>query len=203
MYNFESVLLPNEVILYQGRSVPGKGSKVNGGSIFLICFALILQTLMIWSVATDSGDGFNFNFIFIFLILTFFGGLGAYDLIYNLIFKKICVADDYYCLTNKRAMKYESKKNKLVFGYLINYVDIKYVNVKDNYGDVYMGVVLDEKNYTDGVDALGDIKDILLNPNPENMPIIKFESIEDPKKIANLVRDTRLEILKNNNKAND
>lgn len=113
MYNFENNLLVDEKILYQGKPTPGKGGKSVGGLLFLICFALGIQALMILSVVTKTGDGaggINLGFIIIFLAATLFLGLGVYGLFYNLFLKKKQVADDFYCLTNKRAMKYEAKK---------------------------------------------------------------------------------------------
>ena len=196
MYNFSSHLLANEKILYQGQPVPGKGSKSLGGILFLICFALFIQVALIWSVVTKTGDGangVNLTFIIIFLTATEFLGFGIYGLLYNLVLKKKQVADDFYCLTNIRAMKYEAKKNKLVFGYLAYYDDIHCNNVKDNFGDVYMGVVADEKSQND-ISSLSVIKDLMMNPNPENMPLINFESIEDPYKVMNLVKEAKRDL---------
>jgi len=198
MYNFSSHLLADEKILYQGQPVPGKGGKGVGGLVFLICFALAIQIAMIWSVVTGTGDGangINLSFIIIFLVATLFLGLGVYGLFYNLVLKKKQVADDFYCLTNMRAMKYEAKKNKLVFGYLAYYDDIHCSNVKDNFGDVYMGIVMDEESTDDASQTLSTLKDLMMNPNPENMPFLNFESIEHPYKVMNLAKEAKQNIL--------
>ena len=198
MYNFSSHLFADEKILYQGQPVPGKGDKGVGGLIFLICFVLSIQIFMILSVINEIGDGANgidSEFIFIFLIATFFLVIGIYGLFYNLVLKKKEVADDFYCLTNMRAMKYEAKKNKLVFGYLAYYDDIHCGNVKDNFGDVYMGIVIDERSTNDVSQALLTVKDVLMNPNPENMPFLNFKSIEDPYKVKNLAKEERQNFL--------
>ncbi len=190
MYDFSSNLLENEEILYQGRPVPGKGSKSIGGLIFVICFSLVTQIILIWSVITKTGDGFDMGFIVIFLAAAVFEYVGISGIYYNLVKKKKEVADDFYCLTNMRAMKYEEKENKLVFGYLSHYDDIRCDNVKDNFGDVYMGIIIkEEKN--DDLQKLSSIKDLMTNPDPLNMPFITFESIENPYRVMNLVQDAK------------
>lgn len=190
MHDFSSNLLENEEILYQGRPVPGKGSKSIGGLIFVICFSLVTQIILIWSVITKTGDGFDMGFIVIFLAAAVFEYIGISGIYYNLVKKKKEVADDFYCLTNMRAMKYEEKENKLVFGYLSHYDDIRCDNVKDNFGDVYMGIIIkEEKN--DDLQKLSSIKDLMTNPDPLNMPFITFESIENPYRVMNLVQDAK------------
>ncbi len=186
MYDFNSNLLENEEILYQGRPVPGKGDKNLKGLIFFTCFPIIMQIILIWSVITGNGDGENgitFSFVIIFLVAGLLACFGLYGLYYNLIKKKKAVSDDFYCLTNIRVMKYESKKNKLVFGYLARYKDIHCDNVKDNFRDVYMGIYLKD-NYDDK-ENMGALKD-LMHPNLEDMPFIVFESIEHPYKVMDL-----------------
>lgn len=91
-------------------------------------------------------------------------------------------------------MKYEAKKNKLVFGYLEYYDDIHCSNVTGNYGDLYMGIVMEEENNDSAIETLVNIKDILINPNPENMPVIIFESIKNPSKIMKLAKEARINI---------
>lgn len=174
--------------------MPGKGGKGVGGLVFLICFALAIQIAMIWSVVTRTGDGangINLNFIIIFLVATLFLGLGVYGLFYNLVLKKKQVADDFYCLTTMRAMKYEAKKNKLVFGYLAYFDEMRCNNVKDNFGDFYMGIVMDEESSQ----TLATLKDLMMNPNPENMPFINFESIENPYQVMKLAKEAKQNIM--------
>ncbi len=198
MYNFSQHLMADEKILYQGRSVPGKGGKAVGGLVFLIFFALAIQGLMIWSVITKTGDGangINLSFIVIFLAVTLFLGLGVYGLFYNLVLKKKVVADDFYCLTNMRAMKYEMKKNKLVFGYLAYYDEMRCDNVKDNFGDFYMGIVFNDEYTDDSLQTIAQLKNIIMNPNPENMPFINFESIENPYQVMKLAKEAKQNIL--------
>ena len=88
MYDFSSNLLENEEILYQGRPVPGKGSKSIGGLIFVICFSLVTQIILIWSVITKTGDGFDMGFIVIFLAAAVFEYVGISGIYYNLVKKK-------------------------------------------------------------------------------------------------------------------
>lgn len=180
MYNFSNHLLEGEKILYQGQPVPGKGSKSVGGSLLLICMGLIV------------GIGSLVSIVF-FLVAALFLGLGVYVLVYNLILKQKRIADDFYCLTNMRVMKYESKKNKLVFGYLAYYDEIRCNNVKDNFGDLYMGMVINESSFLKTIEYT---KKSLTDPDPENMPSITFESIESPYKVEKLVCTAKEELLR-------
>lgn len=199
MYDFSSYLLADEKILYQGCPVPGKGSKGIFGLIFIICFMVGIQILMIWSVATGiSAEGIGFGFIGIFLVTIFFIVLCVYALFYNLVLKKKHVADDFYCLTNMRAIKYQEKNNKLIFGYLAYYDDIHCANVKDNFGDVYMGSSMEEENIEDPQSAyqtLGNIKDMMTNLDPEDMPYIIFDSIEKSYEVMNLAKEAKQKLL--------
>lgn len=180
MYNFSNHLLEGEKILYQGQPVPGKGSKSVGGSLLLICMGLIV------------GIGSLVSIVF-FLVAALFLGLGVYVLVYNLILKQKRIADDFYCLTNMRVMKYESKKNKLVFGYLAYYDEIRCNNVKDNFGDLYMGMVINESSFLKTIEYT---KKSLTDPDPENMPCITFESIESPYKVEKFVCTAKEELLR-------
>lgn len=198
MYNFKQHLEDDEKILYEGQATPGKGEKSVGGLIFVIGFMLCLQIAMIGAVVSKTGDGakgIDSDFIFLFLITLAFEGIAVYALIYNFFIKKKAVADDYYCLTNKRAFKYETKKDKLVFGYLVNYEEIEVLNEKENYGDLRMMMVVQE-NECKQMD-INDIKELIFNPNPEDMPCITFEAIENPYIVLALAQKAREEILKN------
>lgn len=201
MFDFSKYLEKDEKILYQGTPVPGKGDKSIGMLIFIIVFMAIVQGLLIWSVVTGAGDGANgvdLSFIIIFGVTLFFDGIAIYNIVYLKFFKKIAVKDDYFCITNKRALKYESKKNKLVYGYLVNYVHITCENEKGGYGDLYMQI--DIKESDDAAETLAYVKDIMRNPNPENMPSIIFECIENPRNVRKIVKEARDKILESNNK---
>ena len=135
MYDFNKHLDSDEKILYQGKSNVGKGSKNIGAGLLVIGFMLIIQFLLVWSLKTGIGDGangFNLNYLIIFLVSLIFDAYAICLVVYTLILKNKKIADDYYCLTNKRALKYEEKTDKLVYGYLINYDDVKVINQKKN-----------------------------------------------------------------------
>lgn len=201
MYDFKKHLLENEEILYEGRAFPGKGGKEIIGLLFVICFSLFVLALLIWSVVTGTGDGANgvtIEFIIIFLVFLLFLGIGLYGLVYNLFLKKIQVADDYYCLTNIRAMKYESKKDKLVYGYLKKYEEIYCENVKGGYGDLYMVSAIDEKYLNDHNMSVLDY--LLSKSDPEDMPSMCFESIKNPRQLRKMAIDARRKIIDNENK---
>lgn len=191
MYNFEQHLLKNEKILYQGRSVPGKGGKNIGGLLFLVLFSLVVLILLMWKFFETRGAEWNIS-LGILIILVFLG-LGLYGLIYNVFLKRKRVADDFYCLTNQRVLKYESKKTKLVYGNLSTYEDIQCLNMKDNFGDVYFGIVLDEGN--NDAQTLATLKELMVNPDPVNMPFIYFESIENPTQVMKLAEEARNKLL--------
>lgn len=202
MYDFSKHLFPDEKILYQGKPTLGKTAKDIKGILLFIGFALLIQIVMILSVITGTGDGKNgitLGFILIFLVVTLFLGLGIYGLFYNVILKKKRIADNAYCLTNIRAMKYESKKGKFVFGYLAHYDDYYCSNVKNNFGDVYMGIIFKEQNGDSATKTLLKLKDLMMKPDPENMPFINFESIEDPYNVIHLIEDAKQNIKKEEN----
>lgn len=196
MYKFEQYLNSDEIILYQGRPVPGKGSKHVGGEIFIIVFTLIIQLLMIWSVVTKTGDGANgvdVSFVIIFSVTLLFSGIGIYSIIYKLFLKQKVVIDDYYYLTNERVFKYESKKDKLVYGYLINYEEIYSDSCKDGYGDVYFGIIMKESG--DSEEDMSKLMDHLITPDSQNMPTIKFESIKSPREVVKIAKDARRKLV--------
>lgn len=202
MYNFLQHLLANETILYQGRPTTGKGGKSLGGYFFLIGFTLVVALIMILSVITGTGDdenGITITFLIIFTTNIFFLAIGVHGLIYELFLKKKQVANDFYCLTNLRAMKYEEKKNKLVFGYLANFDSISCDNIKDNFGDLCMTIGTNEEAENNPNFTLEQINEMFTNPNPENMPSIEFSSIESPEKVMNLAIMARQNNLQSKN----
>lgn len=163
----------------------------------MLVFELLIQALLIFSVVLKIGDGangINISFVIIFLVTLIIEILVIKSLVYKLFIKKRSVSDDYYCLTNRRAFKYESKKDKLVYGYLANYDDIHSDSRKEGYGDVYMGIIY--KKTGDSKLDLSNMKKLLMNPDPENMPCILFESIKSPIKVAKLAREARDELKK-------
>ncbi len=198
MYNFSQHLFANETILYQGRPNPGKGGKPLGGCLFLMAFSAVIALIMIWSVIAKVGDGkdgisISFTIIFLFDLLFFI--IGAYSLINALFLKKRKIADEFYCLTNLRAMKYEEKKNKFIFGYLANFNSINCNNVKDNFGDLSMMLGKSAETETHSDSNLQQVLEEIINPNPENMPIIEFLSIENPENVMRLAMMAKQSIL--------
>lgn len=203
MYKIENYLNNNEQIIYEGRATLGKSSKAVGGEIFVIVFMLLIQVLLVWSVTTGTGDGangINLSFIIIFGSTLLFSGICLYSLIYKLFLKQRMIKDYYYYLTNIRVLKYEFKNDKLVYGYLINYEDIHINSKKDNYGDVYMGIIM--KDSSDAKNVLKKVINRMINQDPKNMPFIIFESVESPNNVARIAVEARKQLLKegyNNN----
>ena len=201
MFDFNKYLMKDEKIIWQGRPNPGKGAKVDSvsGYIFVFVFMLLVQVLLIWSVITGTGDGANgvdLTFILFFSITLFFQGTIIWNAVYNTFIKPKIIADDYYCLTNKRALKYESKTNKLVYGYLIDYEDTGMINVKGGYGDVFLQKRVKESG--NDQEDITKLCETVLNHDPTSMPYIKFESIKSPKTVLSLVNKARSGLKKNN-----
>ena len=193
MYNFEQHLFKDEKILYEGRAVPGEGGKSISGLLMAVGAMLFIQLLLIIDIQYKKSQGIEVDYpiTIIFMFTFLFEGLAIWGLIYNIFLKKKEVADDFYCITTKRAFKYEAKTNKLIFGYLEYYEDMKIYNEKDNFGDLYMGIAISE----DDKISPQELKELMFNPNPENRPNITFESIENPKYVLELSRQARYEIL--------
>lgn len=193
MFDFNNQLIEEETILYEGIPILGKTDKNILGELVVIGFILIIQILLIWSVVTKTGDGangINLSFIIIFLTTLLFAALVVYNIIYKLFIKDKKIAKHQYCITNKRVIKYDGKNNELIFGNLSNYEFIEVQNKKNNHGDLYMGVLINE-NVNSNTDTLIEIKNTLLNKNPNDAPFIIFESIKNPYQVLNIVENAR------------
>lgn len=197
MYNFKKHLDDKESILYQGQAMPDKGDKNIKGFLLIIGLMLLIQVIIAWSAVTSD---MNIAKIIVAICLNpfiwvtlLFDGLAIYGLVYNTFLKKKILEDVFYCITNKRALKYETKNDKLFFGYLEYYGEMRIDNLKDNFGNLYMGIIADNNT------NLKTLKDLMFNPNPENMPSITFESIENPDEVLQLAQKARQEILNSEN----
>lgn len=202
MYNFEEHLLENEKILYQGRPVPGKGGKGVLGFIFIILFCLIIQGILIWSIVFKVGDGANGlspTYIMVSLILLVIIGIAIREIYYDLFKKKKDIADEFYCITNLRVLKYKEKDNNLVFGYLDKYDSISYGSVKDGFGDVYFEPLIEEDEKPKNIVELKKFMNCIKTKNYNGTPYIVFASIEKPFEVIKLAIDARDNILQDNN----
>lgn len=201
MYNFESELYKDEYILYQGQAKAGKGSKNIVGLLIIFCFAFVMQLIVVNSVNNGKGDfanGITFEVVILFLATVLFEIIAINGLIYNCFIKKKSVDGNCYCITNKRALKYERKKDKLICGYLENYDDIKIYSEKKNVGDLHMQ--MEKMNGTGKeIEDLKLAKEIIFNKDEENMPYIIFESVENPKELLTIVQTARDELMNNIN----
>lgn len=194
MYDFNQYLEPDEKILYQGKSVP-KASIGNVVILILVLIAMLLvQFIMIISICENNLIN-NPIVIIMFLVMIFFDGAIILGIINSLFLNKKKAKNCFYCLTNKRALRYDLKDNKLVYGYLINYDDIKIYNIKHNYGDLYMGITYSgTNNYKND---LVNVADALFNPDSKNMPNISFSCIENPEYVLSLAKSARAELVYN------
>ena len=198
MYDFEKILYENEKILYKGISFPEKGDKNLKGILLLSGFSVLVQFLLIWSTINKDRTGdINISFIIIYLFSLSFLVLAIYLFINNFFLRKINLRGNCFGITNKRVVKYEKKKDKITFGYLVNYNIIECHQIKNGYGDLHFQVNLENKVSTDDIRLLKELKNIALYPNPENMPHLEFEGIENPENVRNLAINARNEVLKN------
>ena len=203
MYDFEKILYENEKIIYSGISHPEKGDKSLKGILILAGGSLLVQFLLIWSVITKTGDGANgITISFIIIYGTFFALLilAIVSFINNFFLRKKLLDGNCYCITNRRAIKYEKRKNKLTFGYLVNYPYIECCQIKDNYGDLRFQIDIENvesPEITDDISAMSVSKNVLVHPNHENMPYLMFECIEEPDKVRKIAIQARNESLEN------
>lgn len=199
MYDFNKYLDEDETILSQGKAVPGKGHKNIAGGVFLVVFSGIVMLIMMLSLVYKIGDGaegINISFVIIFAVALLFFGIGIYILIYDLILKKRQVSDDIFCLTDKRLFKYETKNDKLIYGYLAYFEKISCENVKDGYGDIHFSIEYERVRYKSETSI--KLANLITNPNPQNMPVIVLESISKPYEIKKMAMEARKKILEEN-----
>ena len=193
MYDFKQHLRDGEEILYEGRPHAGKGSKNIGGELFIIGFCVLILAILILSIVYKIGDGangVNGTAIVFFAVIGFFVAICLWGAIYKLFIKKRAVADDYFCITNKRVMKYQSKKDELVYGDINKYKLISCDNEKDGYGDITMSIDAHEQGIDEGdMASMIDLKNMLLHPDKEDMPQITFECVEKPRDLKKLIKE--------------
>lgn len=53
---------------------------------------------------------------------------------------------------------------------------------------------MDEESTQDATQTLSKLKDILKNPDPENMPYLNFESIKNPYEVMKIAKRAKNEI---------
>ena len=188
MYDFTKHLEPDEKILYQCKAVP-KSSITSSFIFLLLMIVMILLEIITYFIFIEYHK--NIVILIMFIILLFFNILFATGFIYNLFINRSKAKNCFYCLTNKRVFRYNLKKNKLIYGYLIDYADIRIHNVSHNCGDIYMGVILS---------STSDVKTDLVNlatvlSDSKNKPYICFSCIENPEYVLSLIRSARADLL--------
>ena len=198
MYDFSQYLMDGEEILWSDRAVPGKGDKSIGGELFVIGFCVVCQIILIVSVVFGIGDGasgIDIGFIVMFLAIGLFEVICGYSIIYKKFLKHKQVADDFYCITNIRAFKYESKDDKLVYGFLERYDHVEATNCDGGYGDLVLSVVIDTGN---DEEDLREFKRVMSEKDPTNMPQLLFESIKSPSSVGRIVKEQIKKIREEN-----
>lgn len=190
--DFSKYLQNDEKIIQELRPSYGKGStNKNTKAISIILIIILIIHISVTALIMSSDDKSPIVIITITFLL--FEVLSISGLIYNIFIKKKVIQDDYYCITNKRVFKYDLKKDKLVFGYIINYTfDIR--NEKDKAGDLYMQVDLSSLNNSNDMKIVSITKNILMHPNPTNRPFICFECIEDVNDVYKTILNLQKEL---------
>lgn len=134
--------------------------------------------------------------VIVFLFILWIASIWAF--VYHCFFRQKAITGDFYCLTNQRAFKYDSKKDRLVFGYLINYVNMECFFSEGDYGNLRMSGGMDfNQNEMDFQEVL-KLKELMLHPDPQNMPGIEFQSIKNPEEVLEIAKNARNELLKEN-----
>lgn len=193
MYDFSQHLEVDEKIIYQGQSFHGKGN--NGIKEFFIVkiVALVVDIplfIMIFFPSYSNAD--ILTYIFFSLFSVFFNYTAIYQ-IYYARKKRKQLANNFYCLTNQRAIKYDYNNNEIFFGSLRQYEDVRCYRVKDGYGDLYMGIILENGGSTG--EELSTATKMLKDPDSTDMPYMEFTSIKDPESVKNLIIKVRQDIL--------
>ena len=187
MYEFEKDLMPGETILYKGKPVPGKAKKNVGGLLVFVILCILI--ILVWAVVNKFGDdAYIMNAKTFFLGLIFMCGLGICQNIYNVFFKNNKIKDEYYCITNLRVMKYNKKKNKLVFGHIENYDLVFIDNKKGKYGDLCMQKDMSKQELT---------METIMQQDPEDVRYILFSSIENPERVKKIFKEASKKLGKN------
>ncbi len=191
MYHFESKLLPGETILYKGTGTPKKGNRSPAAIIVLLVFAVVVQAVLIWSVKYEGGEGksgIGFTWAFFFGVMVIFELLAIYNAFHLYFLKDRIAKKSEYCLTNQRAMVYDTKKDYLVYGYLREYTVVATSHEKGKYGDLYMNI-----GYTDesGNISFDKIKRIWFQKDSQNMAALTFLCVEQPKKLKKMVKEAK------------
>jgi len=188
MYNFNQILLENEEILYQGKSVPGKGkNNIIVIEAFIIIFFSVLPITIFFKELVASSWSI---LIFISILLGLFCAIHC--IIYTLFLKDKVTSSYQYCLTNLRILRYNNKKKILTHGFINEYIDIFISSTKDNYGDVIFS------KYTH-IDVENDItndtdRDAYIIESDKINTYILFESVENPHYIKKLALEIREKI---------
>lgn len=192
MYDFSSKLLGEEKILWQGQAVPGKGDRSIGGLIVYLVVCLSMCAL-IFLASTDEDKG-NFLWWIFVLHMGLFVFIGIYCICDQLWLKDKHIKGRSYCLTNMRAMSYDSKKDALLIGYLENFDIIMTDNVAGGYGDLIFSWDFDKRTFYSRKAGLEFAKAVL-NRDFNNIHIISFSSIQHPGKVKKMAIEAKKELM--------
>lgn len=173
---FDSYIGQDENILWQGKGVPSKSGKGIVAMLIIILFAVAV--IMAVALSWNNGKNDTITGIIFILIALVFVGLGGYTIIYNTFIKSKKVKSLMYCLTDKKAMIYDTESGVMKKGYLDKFAEFRVDNFKNNYGDVYMGIV-----YQPTDNSGNDVKNLatlVFKQDTEDMNVIVFQSVQSP-----------------------
>ena len=180
MHDFEQYLEEDEQILY----VSAKKNMHLKKMINMIYRAVILVVVYIFIFYRQF-------FVLKLIIMTIIVVVASLIIDKSSEFFKYKIAKSkqvHYCLTNKRAFRYDEHINELEYGYLKNYSKVSVNNVLQNIGTVIMEVDYSRNGENDLIQAQVIKQQLDEYPNKEDMHRMIFENIKDPEYVAALIR---------------
>lgn len=192
MYDFSSKLLGEEKILWQGQAVPGKGDRSIGGLIVYLVVCLGMWALFL--LPADYEWKGELGWWIMFFIMGLFVFIGIYCICNQLWLKDKHIKGRSYCLTNMRAMSYDSKKDALLIGYLENFDIIMTDNVAGGYGDLVFSRDFD-KGTLDSREAGLNFAKAVVQRDFNNIHTISFSSIQHPGKVKKMAKEAKKELM--------
>lgn len=180
MYNYEKELIKGEKIIYQGKSVVGRGgTKLPFLIIMLIIFIGLFIYLNVFLFELSKGAFFQTLGINIILLLSIV--IIIYMIIDHEILKKHRIKNDTFCITDRRVILHDYKTDNTTYGYLDKFNVIHTDYVKDNCGDIRL-------TYKDEENNLIEMQYAYEETNPEKLILI-LEQVENVEEVVTILNE--------------